>query len=142
MSPVSTPTSSSPDSADAPAILQAEALDEDACPVCGGYRVIGYDVPVDDPRFGKAYPCPNCADDQQQERAQRLRKLSNLDAHAGKTFADFVTDLDYLSDAQAQNLRIAKDLCTRYAAQPQGWLLLQGGFGSGKTHLAAAIANA
>jgi len=29
----------------------------------------------------------------------------------------------------------------KYAQSLQGWLLLQGGFGSGKTHLAAAIAN-
>jgi DNA replication protein DnaC len=28
-----------------------------------------------------------------------------------------------------------------YAEQPQGWLVLRGGYGTGKTHLAAAIAN-
>ncbi len=29
----------------------------------------------------------------------------------------------------------------QYAASLKGWLLLQGGYGCGKTHLAAAIAN-
>lgn len=29
------------------------------CEVCGGVGNIRYDVPLDDPRFGKAFPCPN-----------------------------------------------------------------------------------
>ena len=28
-----------------------------------------------------------------------------------------------------------------FAEKPKGWLVLMGGYGSGKTHLAAAIAN-
>ena len=32
-------------------------------------------------------------------------------------------------------------LSLRFARDPQGWLVLMGGYGAGKTHLAAAIAN-
>ncbi len=116
--------------------------DPDACPVCGGYGVIGYDVPLEDPRFGKAYPCPRCGEE--THRAQRrdtLVRLSNLDAHRARTFDSFQTDLPGLSEAQAASLRIAKDLGQRFAAQPEGWLLIQGRYGCGKTHLAAAVAN-
>ena len=38
-------------------------------------------------------------------------------------------------------LRFALDACKGFAKDPQGWLLLQGGTGTGKTHLAVAIAK-
>ncbi len=100
-------------------------------------------MPVGDPRFGKVYPCPQCSQAAGREgRRQLLRQMSNLDAYAGQTFDTFRTDVHTLTDSQAGSLRQARELCIRYAAEPQGWLLLQGGYGCGKTHLAAAIANA
>lgn len=29
------------------------------CPICGGFGFIRYDVPKDDSRFGRLFPCPN-----------------------------------------------------------------------------------
>ncbi len=104
--------------------------------------MIGYKVPVGDPRFGKLFPCPRCGEETlRTQRRASLRKLSNLDAHADRTFDNFETDLPNLNEQQASSLRTARDLCARFANHPEGWLLLQGGYGSGKTHLAAAIAN-
>ncbi|NPV67291.1 MAG: ATP-binding protein [Anaerolineae bacterium] len=40
-----------------------------------------------------------------------------------------------------ENLRRAFEWARRYAENPQGWLVLTGTYGCGKTHLAAAIAN-
>ncbi len=40
-----------------------------------------------------------------------------------------------------RNLRAAYQEAVSYAQRLQGWLLLMGGYGCGKTHLAAAIAN-
>ena len=42
---------------------------------------------------------------------------------------------------QQGNLRRAYEAGLNYARDPQGWLLFSGGYGCGKTHLAAAIAN-
>jgi DNA replication protein DnaC len=39
-------------------------------------------------------------------------------------------------------LRDAYETARRFAERPEGWLLLLGGYGCGKTHLAAAIAHA
>ncbi|MEZ4515679.1 MAG: ATP-binding protein [Chloroflexota bacterium] len=36
---------------------------------------------------------------------------------------------------------MAYERAMAYAQDPQGWLILKGGYGCGKTHLAAAIAN-
>ena len=141
MSQENTPTSSKAKSGDQLA-LGLEADDADTCPVCGGYGVVTLDVPVHDPRFGKTFPCPRCGEESRRDlRRRALRKLSNLDAHAQSTFATFETDLPTLSASQASSLRSALELCSRYAENPEGWLLLQGGYGCGKTHLAAAIAN-
>ena len=38
--------------------------------------------------------------------------------------------------------RSATEICTEFASESSGWLVLEGSSGSGKTHLAAAIVNA
>jgi len=47
-----------------------------------------------------------------------------------------------LSPEQKQNLEMAYTLAVEFAHQPEGWIVFQGAHGCGKTHLAAAIANA
>ncbi len=47
----------------------------------------------------------------------------------------------HLARDRAINLHRAFDTCVAYAQDPEGWLLLTGAYGCGKTHLAAAIAN-
>jgi DNA replication protein DnaC len=57
------------------------------------------------------------------------------------TFDNFdVRSLELVPDA-ARNLRDAFTTGRNYARDPDGWLVLVGGTGSGKTHLAAAIAH-
>ena len=56
------------------------------------------------------------------------------------TFEAFEAD-DYSAAEVLYNLRDAKQTAQDFAARPEGWLLITGDFGCGKTHLAAAIAN-
>jgi len=99
------------------------------------------DVPVGHPDFGKAFPCVCQHDAIAARQNARLRALSNLDVVADKTFDSFILDLPNLNEEQLATIRSNYNLALRYAQNPQGWLLFQGNFGSGKTHLAAAIAN-
>lgn len=110
-------------------------------PICGGLGMLRYDVPYGDPNFGKMYRCPNNTqvDD---ERRSVLRRLSNLDAFASKDFASFQLDSPMLSSQERQSLVMAFELAQHFAQEPTGWLLLEGNYGSGKTHLAAAAGNA
>lgn len=108
--------------------------------LCGGLGYVRYDLPVDHPQFGQLFRCPNSPAD--QERLKRLRTLGNLDAFADKTFVTFRTDLPMLTPTQAQSLQAALNAAQAYAANPDGWLLLEGTYGCGKTHLAAAVGNA
>jgi DNA replication protein DnaC len=67
---------------------------------------------------------------------------SSLSLHAEMTFETFNTDRADLDNKGRENLRNALAIAKEYAKQPEGWLILTGDYGVGKTHLAAAIANA
>jgi len=69
-------------------------------------------------------------------------ELSSLDLHAGRTFESFSLRKDEHLDASAiRSLKEAFEAAQRFSSRPRGWLVFTGGYGSGKTHLAAAIAN-
>ena len=110
-------------------------------PLCGGLGLISYDVDVSDPRFGRLFRCPNNPLEHDAERRERLRSLSNLGAFAGKTFDSFRSEGLMLTPYEQQSLQTARQAAQRYAESPDGWLLLAGGYGCGKTHLAAAVGN-
>jgi len=57
------------------------------------------------------------------------------------TFDAFIPDGHGLNPQLQDSLRRAFGKALEYAQRPQGWLILKGGYGCGKTHLAAAIAN-
>jgi DNA replication protein DnaC len=57
-------------------------------------------------------------------------------------FENFDSRRVELSLEQQQNLEMAYDLAREFSRNPEGWVIFQGRHGCGKTHLAAAIANA
>ncbi len=67
--------------------------------------------------------------------------LSSLNLLADKTFETFDLRERELDATQRENLKNAFRDAQHYAEEPKGWLILTGGYGAGKTHLAAAIAN-
>jgi DNA replication protein DnaC len=111
-------------------------------PICEGMGVVRYDVPVGDPRFGKLFRCPNNHIEADTERQERLRRISNLDAYQDKSFYNFQVDNGALKPSERASLENALNVAARYADDPDGWLLLEGTYGCGKTHLAAAVGNA
>lgn len=74
-------------------------------------------------------------------RLDSLVRISQLGALQACTFDTFLPDGHGLTPVRQRNLRMAYNQAWQYAQNPQGWLLLKGGYGCGKTHLAAAIAN-
>lgn len=99
------------------------------------------DLPVSHPDFGKAVACRCRESAAVSKRLHALQAVSNLELLAHLTFASFIAEPSHLPGDRARNLRRAYDTCYHYAQEPEGWLLLTGTFGCGKTHLAAAIAN-
>ncbi len=112
------------------------------CPVCGGVGYLRFDVPPDHPMFGKVVPCVCRYENLEQRRRKRLFSFSHLDALGHLTFDTFQPRGRIgLGPLQAASLEQAYNLARQFAENPKGWLLLSGGYGCGKTHLAAAIAN-
>ena len=105
---------------------------------CGGLGFVTLDVPPGHPDFGRAVPCSCQLVEMHRERAAKLaRRIAEFSgmasAHAqAKTFEDFdVLDGNRKAFLAAQS----------FADGPDGWLVLIGGYGCGKTHLLLAIGN-
>lgn len=67
------------------------------------------------------------------QRFEDLERLSALEPFRDRAFENF--------DPKVHGVTDAYEVARRFARDPYGWLVLRGGYGSGKTHLAAAIAN-
>ncbi len=118
-----------------------DTQDGAVCPFCGGLGLVREDVPIDHPHFGKLFPCRCRLAEMEQQRLERLRAVSNLEHLARMTFETFLPEGHGLPPDRASNLRQAFEVAEQFAETPEGWLVLLGVYGCGKTHLAAAIAN-
>jgi DNA replication protein DnaC len=112
------------------------------CPICHGVGYVRQDLPVGHPEFGRIQIC-SCRNSQVSQRVrERLFTLSNLEKLSHLTFENFNPRGQVgLGPQGADSLELAYNQAHHFAQTLNGWLLLQGGFGCGKTHLAAAIAN-
>lgn len=113
---------------------------QDACAICGGAGYLRHDVPVDDPRFGELIPCDCTRRTLERRRMERLIEMSNLGALRRLTFDAFILKFRD-STPPPRSPDAAWRVARAYADNPEGWLILHGAFGTGKTHLAVAIAN-
>ncbi len=113
---------------------------------CDGAGFFCVDVSTHHPLFGKAIPCVCRRDSVAKDRAQRLRKRSGMSAAALERWT--FTSFDPIQCAvrpggdrnrAIQALADAKEACETFAKKPEGWLVLVGDVGTGKTHLAHAI---
>lgn len=106
------------------------------CPICKGAGYVRADVPFGHPQFGKPLACQCKQAKKNDERRQRLREQSQIDqleAFRESSFSTFQLWLPGVQEAYEAALQFAQD--------PQGWLVLEGSNGCGKTHLAVAIAK-
>jgi DNA replication protein DnaC len=99
------------------------------------------DLPLGHPDFGRLFPCRCKLAEIEQQRLDRLRAQSNMGLFTHLTFDTFLPESHGLSPDKALSLREAFKAAQQFAEAPQGWLVFLGVYGSGKTHLAAAIAN-
>lgn len=106
---------------------------DQACPICHGAGYLRQDLPIDNPNFGKIVACACKEKELKEKRRLELGRLARLESHRGQTFGTF--------DSTVRGVEEAYRAARNYAKNPEGWLLLTGRVGCGKTHLAAAVAN-
>lgn len=127
-------------------VVPAEDEEPDAspqCSICEGKGFVRHNVPLGHPDFGKAFPCECRAGELAERGRAKLERLSNLGPLRRLTF-DTLSPHGRHPDAEhnRKRFRAAFDAARSFALEPSGWLVLVGPPGCGKTHLAAAIANA
>ena len=81
-------------------------------------------------------PCDCLERDRTERQHDELLKVGNLDVVRDKTFENFEANIAGVRDAYNAARQFAD------SEHQLGWLVLEGPYGCGKTHLAAAIANA
>ena len=116
------------------------------CPHCGGVGFLRADVPLGHPDFGKLEPCVCRSAEIAQNARQRLYEMSNLERLSHLKFDNFSTSGNpkaqgFITSQEVKSLDEALAISENFARDLGGWLLLEGPYGCGKTHLAAAIAN-
>lgn len=119
---------------------------EQPCPICGGLGSITYDVPVDHPDFGKAFPCECRRRQVEQARLTRLfGETAPLAIYSDFTFESW----DQLPLQDRRGKERARELAGALADGPfyadgrkRIGLVLSGERGTTKTSLATCILRA
>ena len=126
----------------------ARIISTDPC-VCQGLGFVRVNVDIGHPLFGKAVACSCKQDAIKRVQAEAMMRKSGLTRNmtAQFTFAAFSPGRAMVPDAAnadvvRQMMATALNTCRDYADKPIGWLVMSGLKGSGKTHLAIAIASA
>lgn len=111
------------------------------CPHCFGLGYIGPKTAPDDPNFGRLLPCSCRLEEIASAQDSERRQMSSLGPLASKTFDKFLPHGHATDEHHRDSLQRAYEQTRSFAEAPRGWILLHGGYGCGKTHLAAAISN-
>ena len=98
-------------------------------------------VAPDHPDFGKAVPCRCAADESPEDRRDRVARYSNIGALARLTFGNLIARGRSAGAREQELYRQCVDDARAFAEAPDGWLVLSGASGCGKTHIAAAVVN-
>lgn len=109
--------------------------------MCRGARYVRRNVTPDHPDFGQVAPCRCAADEGAGRRSARLLAYANIGPLARLTFANLIERGRSPGARDQEQYRRCVEDARAFAEAPEGWLLLSGASGCGKTHLAAAIVN-
>lgn len=104
------------------------------CQYCSGNRWVRQDVLPGHAEFGKLRRCSDCIQEGQAERVASLAQAASLSPfERSKTFKTFT---------QVPGAMGALNAAQQWGWSPDGWLVIFGEHGVGKTHLALAVVNA
>jgi DNA replication protein DnaC len=112
-----------------------------ACLECGGAGFVRRALPLGHADFGKAMPCRCVEEESDDSRRERLQRYSSLGPLTRLTFSNLIERGRSVNPRDQEQFRRLVLDARSFAEEPEGWMLIHGASGAGKTHVAAAIAN-
>lgn len=110
------------------------------CAICQDIGWVSKQLPFGHPDFGAAFQCSCQESKNSNSRLATLQTLSNLGPLSSITFES--TSAEYLNSAQNPEMfQKALAEAIAYGNDPTGWIVFTGPHNSGKTLLAACLAN-
>ena len=106
------------------------------CAICQDIGWVSKQLPFGHPDFGAAFQCSCQESKNSNSRLATLQTLSNLGPLSSITFES--TSTEYLN---SELFKKALAEASAYGSNPTGWIVFTGPHNSGKTHLAACLAN-
>ena len=121
--------------------FQASSEPAKLCTICGDLGWVRHEVPINHPDFGEVYACRCQKPENLPERREILATYSGLpsDMMERMTFGAFDSAGNAADQEDQFSLQHALTAAKTFVRYPDGWLLLAGPHGCGKTHLSAAI---
>ena len=98
-------------------------------------------LPTGKPDYSRVIPCRCTQEARGKERKTHLLRYSNLGSLSRFTFDNLLPQGKSGDPISQELFSCACEAARAFAREPKGWLILSGPSSSGKTHLAAAIAN-
>lgn len=114
---------------------------ETVCPICRGAGFVHPMLPDGGPDYSRLVPCKCTEGDIEKKRTRRLQSISNLGNLTNLTFDNLKPGGRTKDPVSQKFFNEALAEVKKFADDPQGWIVLVGPVGSGKTHLACAVAN-
>jgi DNA replication protein DnaC len=111
------------------------------CPVCKGAGFVHPALDSGQVDFSRVVPCQCSKGELRKKKTEYLEKYSNLGALSQLTFDNLSPKGKSASAISQEHFAQVYQAAKAFADNPQGWLVFLSPSGSGKTHLACAIAN-
>jgi DNA replication protein DnaC len=111
------------------------------CPICKGAGIVHPRLPTGEVDYSRVVPCRCTRSELDSDRQNRLKRYSNLGSLTRFTFDSMDPQGRSGNPRSQEQFHRAYQAAREFAAEPEGWLILGGPSGGGKTHLAAAIVN-
>ena len=109
--------------------------------MCRGTKFVHPLLASGEPDYSRLISCKCARREIDGKRMQRLQAISNLGSLSKLTFESLIPT-GRSNDPGSQKLfQLTLDEARKFAEEPRSWLVIVGPVGSGKTHLACAVAN-